>query len=457
MTQRIRYFFIKRQQKAKHGRTTQVIVAVFALIIAIGTLLLMLPAASRSGRSCGVLTAFFTATSATCVTGLVAGDTYTLWSTFGQVVIICLIQIGGLGFVTIASMVSMVLKRKIDLRQRLIIAQSYNVSGLEGLVRLVRHVVFATFAFEFAGAALLSVRFVPKYGPAGGIARGLFHAISAFCNAGFDILGDAAPGSSLMLYATDPLVCLTIAALVIIGSLGFFVWEDIYNNKGFKNLQLHTKLVLTISVGLLAAGTVFFFFREGSNTMAGMNFGQRLLASFFQSVTLRTAGFAAIDQGQLTDASKMFSIVLMIIGGSPGSTAGGVKTVSVGIMVLSCIASLRGKKHVTAFGRTITQEQISSATSLFLIVSGLAVAGAVFISSSTGLSVIDTLFETVSALATVGLTTGITGSLNAVSMVLIAIYMFFGRVGVMTIGIAFMLGDKSNEKLKYADGHVFIG
>lgn len=457
MTQRIRYFFIKRQQKAKHGRTTQVIVAVFALIIAIGTLLLMLPAASRSGRSCGVLTAFFTATSATCVTGLVAGDTYTLWSTFGQVVIICLIQIGGLGFVTIASMVSMVLKRKIDLRQRLIIAQSYNVSGLEGLVRLVRHVVFATFAFELAGAALLSVRFVPKYGPAGGIARGLFHAISAFCNAGFDILGDAAPGSSLMLYATDPLVCLTIAALVIIGSLGFFVWEDIYNNKGFKNLQLHTKLVLTISVGLLAAGTVFFFFREGSNTMAGMNFGQRLLASFFQSVTLRTAGFAAIDQGQLTDASKMFSIVLMIIGGSPGSTAGGVKTVSVGIMVLSCIASLRGKKHVTAFGRTITQEQISSATSLFLIVSGLAVAGAVFISSSTGLSVIDTLFETVSALATVGLTTGITGSLNAVSMVLIAIYMFFGRVGVMTIGIAFMLGDKSNEKLKYADGHVFIG
>jgi len=457
MTQRIRYFFIKRQQKAKRGRTTQVIVAVFALIIAIGTLLLMLPAASRSGRSCGVLTAFFTATSATCVTGLVAGDTYTLWSTFGQVVIICLIQIGGLGFVTIASMVSMMLKRKIDLRQRLIIAQSYNVSGLEGLVRLVRHVVIATFSFEFAGAVLLSVRFVPQFGWAGGIARGVFHSVSAFCNAGFDILGSVSPGASLIPYATDPLVCLTVAALVILGGLGFFVWEDIYNNKGFRNLRLHTKLVLTISAGLMAAGTVFFFFQESGNTMAGMNFGQRLLASFFQSVTLRTAGFAAIDQGQLTDASKMLSIVLMLIGGSPGSTAGGVKTVTVGIMVLSCIASLRGKKHVTAFGRTITQEQISSATSLFLTVTGLAVAGAVFISATSGLGVLDTLFETVSALATVGLTTGITGSLNPVSMVLIAIYMFFGRVGILTISLGFLMGDRAQERFRYANTDLLIG
>ena len=457
MTQRIRYFLIKRQQKAKYGRTTQVIVAVFALIIVIGTLLLMLPAASRSGRSCGVLTAFFTATSATCVTGLVVGDTYTLWSTFGQVVIICLIQIGGLGFITIASMVSMVLKRKIDLRQRLIIAQSYNVSGLEGLVRLVRHVVTATFSFELVGAVLLSFRFVPQFGWAGGIARGIFHAVSAFCNAGFDILGNVAPGSSLMLYAEDPLVCLTIAGLIIIGGLGFFVWEDIYRCRCIKKLQLHTKLVLSITVALLTAGTIFFFFEEGNNTMEGMGLGQRLLASFFQSVTLRTAGFAAINQGQLTESSKIVSIVLMLIGGSPGSTAGGVKNVSVGIMVLSCIASLRGKKHVTAFGRTITHEQISDATGLFLIISALAVAGAVFISSSTGLGVLDTLYETVSALATVGLTTGITGSLNAVSMVLIAIYMFFGRVGVMTIGIAFMLGNKDGEKLKYADGHVFIG
>ncbi len=457
MTQHIRYLLIKRQQKAKYGRTTQVIVAAFALIIVLGTLLLMLPAASRSGRSRGVLTAFFTATSATCVTGLALGDTYSLWSTFGQVVIICLIQVGGLGFVTIASIASMLLRRRIDLRQRLIIAQSYNVSGLEGMVRLVRHVVAATFGFELAGAVLLSVRFVPRFGWAGGIARGLFHSISAFCNAGFDILGILSPGSSLMLYASDPLVCLTVAALVIIGGLGFFVWEDILNYRKTKTLRLHTKLVLSISAILLAAGTVFFFFQEKEAAMKGMGFGQRLLASFFQSVTLRTAGYSTIDQSQLTDASKLFSIVLMLIGGSPGSTAGGVKTVSAGIMVLACAASLKGKKYVTAFGRTITQDQISSANSLFLIISTLAVAGAIFISCTTGIGVLDTLYETVSALATVGLSAGITGSLNAASTILIAVYMFFGRVGVMTIGIAFMLGKKDTGKTKFADGQVFIG
>lgn len=459
MGERIRFYLIKREQKLKRGQTSQVIVAAFAAIIAVGTLLLMLPAASRSGEGHGFLTALFTATSATCVTGLVAGDTYTLWSGFGQVVIILLIQIGGLGFMTISAMISMLLRRRINLRERMMLAQSFNISSFEGLVRLVRHVLWATMTIELAGAALLSLRFTRDFGFWPGIARGLFHSISAFCNAGFDILGSVSPGSSMMMYAGDPLVCITLALLISLGGLGFFVWEDVYSAKSFKRLQLHSKLVLLISAGLLGFGTVFFMGAEWNNpgTMGDMTVPQKLLAALFQSATLRTAGFASVDQAQLTEASKGFSMVLMLIGGSPGSTAGGIKTVTVGVIALSCVADLRGRKNVQVFGCGIPRKTISSAVSLAIIMLTLAFGGSIVLTLADDVSLTAAMFETFSAIATVGISLGITPGLSAVSKVMLVLFMFFGRVGIMTIGIALMTADKTEDKLKYADGQVFIG
>lgn len=459
MGERIRFFIIKHGQRSKSGQTSRVIVAAFALIIALGTLLLTLPVASRSGESHGVLTAFFTATSATCVTGLVAGDTYTLWSGFGQVVIILLIQIGGLGFMTISALISMLLRRRINLRERMVLAQSFNISTFDGLMRLVRHVLWATMTIELVGAALLSIRFVGDFGLWPGIARGLFHSISAFCNAGFDILGILSPGSSVMLYADDPLVCITLGALITIGGLGFFVWEDIYTTRSFKRLSLHSKLVLLITAGLLVFGTAFFLLAEWNNpdTMGNMSFFEKLLASFFQSATLRTAGFASVDQAQLTEASKAVSMVLMLIGGSPGSTAGGIKTVTVGVIALSCIADLKGRKNVQVFGCNIPQKTIRSAVSLAIIMLTLAFGGSILLTIADDVSLTAAMFESFSAIATVGISLGITPTLSAVSKIMLALFMFFGRVGIMTISIALMSKDGTEDKLKYADGQIFIG
>lgn len=459
MQRRLQKFFLKLSQTTVRISPMQTIVFAFLGIIFTGTLLLLFPFSSRSGESCGLMTAIFTATSATCVTGLSLVDTWTQWSGFGQVVVLCLIQIGGLGFMTIASTYFFLFRRKINLRQRLVMAQAMSISEIGGVVRLVRNVLRTTIVVELIGATILAVRLIPDVGLARGIWWGIFHAVSAFCNAGFDLLGGLNQGSSITAYGTDWVVSLTLMALIVIGGIGFIVWEDIRVHKRFRKLSIYSKLVLWTSGLLIVGGTVLFWVLEHSNTqtMERYGLGDQILLSAFQSVTCRTAGFWTIVQSGLTDASKAISILLMFIGGSSGSTAGGLKTVTFAILALAIVATARGRSHLTVFKRTITKEQISSAMSLFIILLLLVFCGATYICAVNDVSFLDSLYETVSALATVGVTTGITQSLSVSSKILLICYMFFGRVGIMTISLGFLFANRVEDRYQYAETTVLIG
>lgn len=458
MKQRILGFFLKRSKRTRIRRE-QYIVLAFASVILLGSVLLSLPAASRSGESSGFLTALFTATSATCVTGLSLADTYVQWSGFGQAVILVMIQIGGLGFMSIVSVFFFLLHRKIGLQQRLMMAQGFGLNDVDGVVHLVRDVLRRTIIFEAAGALILTVRFLGEFGLWQSVKWGVFHAVSAFCNAGFDIFGKLDPGSSLAVFADDWVVNAVIMALIVIGGLGFYVWADIAKKWSWKKLEVHTKLVLCISAALLLGGTLLFALLEWNNpeTIGSFSTGDKLLASLFQSVTCRTAGFASISQGGLSEPSKAISIVLMLIGGSAGSTAGGIKTVSVGILFLSVLAAARGKTRVTVFGRTIAGQQIRQAMTVFLLLVSLAFGGAILLSACNMFPFLDCLFETASALGTVGLTTGITPLLGIGSQLLLIIFMFFGRVGILTVSIGFLLGNQAEERFHYAEAKILIG
>ena len=447
------------KHRPKHTDTTQMVALMFAAIILLGTLLLMLPAASRDGVSCGVRPALFTATSATCVTGLVLGDTWSQWSGFGQIVILCLIQIGGLGFMSVATLLIFLLRRKISLRQRLMIAQSLSVSDIMGVVRLQKLVITGSFFVEAVGAIILTLRFWPEYGFGRALGWGIFHSVSAFCNAGFDIFGSIAPGQSLIEFNTDPIVLLTLAALIIIGGLGFLVWENIVQKRSFGKFSVYARLVLLITAALLAAGWAGTCLLEWNNpeTLGGMTMGEKLLNGFFQSATLRTAGFAAVDQGKLTESGKAFSCVLMFIGGSSGSTAGGIKTVTFLVLVLTIWARARGKSTVCAFKRTIPNEQTQNAMIIAFIVLALAIFGGIFISATSPMSFTDAVYEAISALATVGLSAGGTATLSIPAQILIIIYMYFGRVGVLTISLGFLAGDRAEERFRYAETSLLIG
>ena len=432
---------------------------VFLLLILTGALLLTLPAASRDGFSCGFRPALFTATSATCVTGLILYDTWTQWSGFGQVVIICLIQIGGLGFMSIASLVLFALRRRVGLKQRMLIAQALSLNDLEGVVRLQKWVLFGSLLVESTGALILLIRFWPEYGFLTALKWGAFHAVSAFCNAGFDIFGCISPGASLITFQSDPVVLLTLGTLVVLGGLGFFVWEEIIRVRSFKKFSVYTKLVLLASGALLLTGTIFFCLLEWNNpkTLGPMTWGDKLLNGFFQSVTVRTAGFAAIDQAVLTDAGKAVSMVLMFVGGSSGSTAGGVKTVTLLTLILFLAARARGRSTVCIFHRTIPSEKVLDAVTISFIMLVLAVFGGGFICATSPVSFTDGLYEYISALATVGLTAGATTSLRIPAQVLIILYMYFGRVGVLTISLGFLMGNRAEERLRYAQTNIFIG
>ena len=447
------------QKRPKSLSATKIIALTFAAIILCGALLLTLPAASRDGVSCGFRPALFTATSATCVTGLVLYDTFTQWSGFGQVVIISLIQIGGLGFMSAATLVVFFLHKKIGLKQRLVMAQALSLNDMEGVVRLQKMVLAGSLAFEAAGALILTVRFWPEYGFAQALKWGVFHAISAFCNAGFDIFGCITPGASLMEFQSDPVVLLTLGALVVIGGLGFLVWEEIASKRRFRDFSVYTKLVLVTTAVLLLAGWVLICVLEWNNpgTLGPMGVGDKLLGGLFQSVTLRTAGFAAIDQALLTEGGKAVSIVLMLIGGSSGSTAGGLKTVTFIVLLLFISARARGRSTVTVFKRTIPQGQVLDAMTIALIMIVLAFFGGIFISATSPVGFTDALYEAVSALATVGLTAGATGSLSIPAQILMILYMYFGRVGVLTISLGFLMGDKAEERFRYAQTNLLIG
>ena len=435
---------------------TQIIAITFALIILLGTLLLMLPISSQNGQSAGFRPALFTATSATCVTGLVLYDTGSQWSTFGQTVILLMIEIGGLGFMSMASIVIFLLRRKIGLRQRMVMAQALSVNEMEGVVRLQKWVLLGSLVIQLAGAAILFVRFLPQQGVVTALKWGVFHSVSAFCNAGFDILGT---GQSLMTLNQDPVVLFTLMGLITVGGLGFFVWEEVVTTRKWKNLSVYTRLVLCTTAALLLGGAILITALEWNNpdTLGGMSVPQKLMNGLFQSVTLRTAGFAAVDQAMLTDGTKGLSLLLMLIGGSSGSTAGGVKTVTFLVLCLFVMTRARGRSTVTVMRRTVPHEKIMDAATIVAIVTFLALAGAVVITATSPVGFTDAIFETVSALATVGITAGATPLLSILAQIMIVLYMYFGRVGILTLSLGFLMGDRAEERFRYADTNLLIG
>ena len=438
---------------------TQIIALTFAGIILLGTVLLCLPAASRSGQSAGLLNSLFTATSATCVTGLVMFDTFSQWSGFGQTVILCLIEIGGLGFMSAAAIFIFLFRRKVSLRQKMLITQALSLNDMAGAVKLEKWVLFGSLSVQAIGALVLMLHFLPDYGWRQALSWGVFHSVSAFCNAGFDIFGSIQPGSSLICLNNDPVVLITLMCLIVIGGLGFFVWEELARIHSFRKFSVYTKLVLLATFTLITGGAVLILLLEWNNpnTLGQMSVGQKILNAFFQSVTLRTAGFASVDQGSLTDGSKAVSMVLMLIGGSSGSTAGGLKTVTFVVLILFLWSRARGRSRVNVFCREIPGEKVMDAMTIAGIMVGLSVLGAVFICATSPISFTDGLFEAVSALATVGLTAGVTTSLSIPAQILIILFMYFGRIGVLTISLGFLMGDRAADRFRYAKTNLLIG
>ena len=460
LSERLQALAAAIEKPFRRMRPPQIVALVFlALVLTGGAQFCVCRYAPKPAEPTSFLTALFTATSATCVTGLIQVDTGTYWSTFGQVVIILLIQLGGLGFMTVSTIFFLALRRRIGLRQRMVLAQGLGISSMSGVVRYVRNVILGTFCVEGAGALILFFRFLPEFGFGKALWYGVFHSISAFCNAGFDILADVEYGGSIARYATDPVINLTLMALIVIGSLGFTVWGEIRRTRRFSRLSVYARLVLLITAGLIFGGGALFALLEWNNpgTIGSFSTGGKLLAALFQSVTLRTAGFASFNQDALTEASKLLSNILMFVGGSSGSTAGGVKTVTMGLVVLSAVSTMRGRRQVTVFRRSISQQDISNAVSVALLVLGLSLFGAAVLTVCDRCSFLNAIYETTSALCTVGLTTGITGTLCAASKLILIVFMFFGRVGIMTIGVGFMMGDRARERVQYAETKVMIG
>ena len=455
----LRQRLYNRLRSMQNLNPARIVVTSFAIVILTGALLLMLPIASRDGQVTPFLTCLFTATSSTCVTGLIMVDTWVHWTLFGQIVIILMIQLGGLGFMTVITLASFALRRRIGLSERLIMVSTLNLNDMDGVVRVVRHALMGTFLFEGVGAILLTFCFIPQYGALGGIWRGIFHSISAFCNAGFDLLGNNGAFTSLLSYNGNPVVLLTIMSLIVIGGLGFFVWEDIFRHwRQPRSLSLYTKMVLLLTGALIVGGALFFLAVEWDNpaTLGEMPLWKKILNGFFQSVTLRTAGFDSIGQGGLRDSSLAMSCILMLIGGSSGSTAGGLKTATVGILLLTIRATLAGRSDVTLRGRAISHSRVMDAMTLTMIVLILFLAGSMVISVADGEAFLPAAFETASAMGTVGVTTGITPGLSAFSHVFLITMMFLGRVGIMSFSVAFLARSRP-AKLKYPTVEFMVG
>lgn len=425
---------LKRKQRKRGMSQTQVISLSFFVIIIIGTLLLSLPISSRDREVTPLLDCLFTATSSTCVTGLVTVDTGTHWSLFGQCVILLMIQIGGLGFMTIATVLFMLINKKLGLRERELLSESINTLQIGGILKLAKRILAVTAVVELSGAALLSIRFCPEFGIPKGIFMGIFHSVSAFCNAGFDIMGFTAEFCSLTGYYNDVLVNVVIMLLIIIGGLGFLVWDDVLNHGiHLRKYRLHSKIVLSISAILVLVGAVVLFFSEADYSAAGMNFGERVLTSFFGSVTARTAGFNTVDTGALSPSGKLLTTVLMFIGGSPGSTAGGIKTTTFITLLLFGFSYIRKNSSFGLFGRRLESNILNKATAVFVTNLSLVILASLIICMADNqLPVIDVIFETTSAVATVGMSTGITRSLSVVSKIVIIFLMFCGRVGSLS-------------------------
>ena len=442
----------------KHRLTyTQIITFSFLLVILAGALLLCLPISSAQREWTPFLDSFFTATSATCVTGLVVVDTFTHWSFFGQLVILLLIQIGGLGFMTVMTMFAIFMHRRISLHKRRLLMQASGNLQLNGVTTLIRKIIIGTAFFEGAGTLILAVRFCPKMGFGTGLWNALFHSVSAFCNAGFDLMGKYEKFSSFTTLRSDVVVQLTLMALIVIGGIGFFVWSDLIKCKWHvKRYTLHTKIVLATTVFLILAGWLGFYFLERNGALAGLHEGEKLLAALFQSVTTRAAGFNTVDQAALTDSGGMLSIVLMLIGGSPGSTAGGIKTTTVLIVLLNAAASVRSKDSITVFKRRIGDDTVKQACSITTIYIILTLLSAVALMALESIGLEEALFETSSAIGTVGLTMGVTPSIGAASKIILAFLMYAGRVGGLSLALAFST-ERESPDIQRPTEKVLIG
>ncbi len=432
----------------------------FLVIITVGMILLMLPISSASGEFTSPLTAAFTAVSATCVTGLVVVESGIYWSVFGKCVIILLIQIGGLGFMTMAVLLSIIVRRHLSPRDRVLVAASYGINDYGGVNVLVKRILLGTLTIEGLGALLLAIRFIPDYGLGRGLAYSAFHSISAFCNAGFDILGN---GDSIGAYAKDPLICITLMLLILLGGIGFPVWNEFIGRKKGQRFSVYTKFVLILSAIYVIGGALIVALLEWNNpdTIGEMSFGSKILNSFFQSVTWRTAGFAAVDNGSLTEGAKLAGLFMMFSGGASASTAGGVKIATIGIIMLAAYTVAVGRDNINFMRRRIPFETVMRALSLVVIQLILTVAATLICTSvcgDMGVSGIDILYEVVSAGATVGLTAGLTPSLPVAAQIVIMFMMYFGRVGILTITCSLMgRGSESKSALTYPDANILVG
>ena len=443
--------------------TTHFIMLSFLLVIFAGSILLALPISSSDGVAVSYIDALFTATTATCVTGLVTLPTVTAWSTFGQVVILCLIQLGGLGIITVMSGVMIALHKKIGIADRLLIQEAFNLNTLSGLVRFVKKVIGATFLVEGVGALLYMTVFVPEYGLRG-IWISVFNSISAFCNAGLDILSE----NSLCEYATNPIINIVTSVLIIIGGVGFIVWWDVIcvlklrKNQGKKcvqKLSLHSKIALWMTAFLIISGTLAFFIFEYNNelTIGNHSLFDKLQISFFQSVTTRTAGFATIPQQNLTNPSAFVSLVLMFIGGSPVGTAGGIKTVTAMVLILTALSTVKNKNEITVFNRSISHKSIKKAVAVFCMSFIIMLVSTVLLSAVSDAPAIDVLYETVSATATVGLTRNLTPTLNMWGKIIITITMYLGRIGPISLAVAFSVKKESQNIVKTPVEEISVG
>lgn len=454
---------VKKRRTNFFANPARVIVLSFALLIIAGALLLMMPFSSNSGEFTDPLTAFFTATSASCVTGLIVVDTYTHWNLIGQLIILTMIQIGGLGLITFTTFFNVALRKKIPIHSMKLASESVNSTDVFSVRQMISRIIAITLSIEFIGAVVLSFSFVPKFGGKG-IYYSIFTSISAFCNAGFDVFGFITPNSSLRSFAESPSILIPVMILIVLGGLGFIVWSDLLTYRKQKKLILHTKIVLIATGILIVIPAILFFLFESTNTntFGNMSVGDRVVNSFFQSITTRTAGFDTFDNNLLTPISKMLSILLMFIGGAPGSTAGGIKVTTFIVLAMTVVCVIRGRNETIIGGRRIDKSVVYKAlavTFIAVLAIGLATSIIYFTNDGEGdILGINALYESVSAFSTVGLTVGITEVSNVISRIILILTMFIGRVGPVSLALSLAL--RSNNKSKnqvIPEGKIMVG
>lgn len=445
--------------KRKKLTVTKIIFLSFIGVILFGTILLSTPFVTVSGRPTAVIDALFTATTSVCVTGLTTLDTGTHWNLLGQSVILLLIQIGGLGLMTFVSILSYMVSNKISLQQRRFLSEAANTGNAVSIKSILRYIIGGTAFFELLGAGLLAITFIPEFGVGMGIYKSIFTSISAFCNAGIDVfVSEAGPFSSVICYADRPMVLLPIAFLIIIGGLGFFVWQDIVRARKWSKMQLHTKAVLLTSGILILIGFLSVLLFESGNpeTLGAKTIGNRLSLAFFQSVTPRTAGFTAVNLADMKETSLLVTLVLMLIGGAPGSTAGGIKVSTAAILVMLFVSTVRGRQDVNLLKRRVEPNLCQKAVSVFFLHLTAAMVASLFLMAFDGVSLLEALFEVISALSTVGLSLGITPDLSAMSSLLLIFLMYFGRIGMITFTMTFFKNESGKGSIRYPEGKIFI-